>query len=56
MHLHLVASPSVTTPRMLELGVEVGYMMVGLKFSIVYVSPHYVHVHILDYVSILVTW
>ena len=25
MHLHLVASPSVTTPRMLELGVEVGF-------------------------------
>ena len=24
MHFHLVASPSVTTPRMLELDVEVG--------------------------------
>ena len=30
MHLHLVACPSVTIPRMSESGVEVGYMVVGL--------------------------
>ena len=56
MHLHLVASPSVTTPRMLELGVEVGYMVVGLKFSILYVSPHYVHCTYFRLFSILVTF
>ena len=54
MHLHLMASPSVTIPRMLESGVEVGYTVVGLKFS--NVSPIKYIVQFQNMLPYLVTW
>ena len=54
MHLHLVACPSVTIPRMSESGVEVGYMVVGLKC--IYLPIREVHCTISDYVAIQITW